>query len=145
MMIYYCSKSHKPSLKYYLLFFKWSCRTMRQSISYISISSWGVLSLRTSSLLFHIQGIITLSTIFQVPIADTCFSDTPADMLPAADQVSQRRGVWVDPQLDVAHKCSYDKKIYADGESWKPRDSNLACVTCSCKVRNKNISSQLET
>ena len=74
----------------------------------------------------------------QVPIAESCFADTSADLLPAADQVSQRRGVWVDPQLDVAHKCSYDKKIYADGESWKPRDSNLACVTCSCKVRNRN-------
>ena len=73
----------------------------------------------------------------QVPIAESCFADTSADLLPAADQVSQRRGVWVDPQLDVAHKCSYDKKIYADGESWKPRDSNLACVTCSCKVRYK--------
>lgn len=75
----------------------------------------------------------------QVSVPETCFADSiSGDMLPAADETDTgRRGVWADPQLDIAHKCSYDKKIYADGESWAPKDSSLACVTCSCKVSKR--------
>ncbi|KAF6023357.1 CHRD [Bugula neritina] len=77
------------------------------------------------------------STLYgQASIPETCFENSSGYVLPASDQQLGSRGAWVDTPLDLAHKCRYDKKIYSDGESWKPKDSNLACVTCSCK-RNK--------
>ncbi|XP_067951027.1 chordin-like isoform X3 [Watersipora subatra] len=77
------------------------------------------------------------STLYgQASIPESCFEGSPDLVLPAADENSGPRVGWVNEPLKLPHKCSYDKKIYSDGESWKPDEDSLACVTCSCK-RNK--------
>ena len=83
----------------------------------------------------HLERNSTMSLYLQASIPASCFEGSPKMVLPSSDQQrSGRRGGWVDAPQVLAHKCSYDKVIYADGESWKPEDSSLACVTCSCKV-----------
>lgn len=77
---------------------------------------------------------------WQVSLPKSCFdaSTDASDLLPAGDaDASPTVGEWEDPGIPKAYKCSYDSQIYADGDSWRPEESSLACVTCSCKVRQR--------